>query len=300
MAKTDMKRICTLLVAIIAAAATVNAQDIVYEKSDSLFIAKVLEKHHTIPCMEKLLVSIANEFCGAAYTGGTLDAHDGEPLFISCSQLDCTTFAELTLAIAAACSDGEPSFGSVCGLLERIRYRNGVRGGYDSRLHYISWWIDDSAKKGWIEEVKTRQHTAVQELHLDFMSRNAHKYPMLKGNEELTGAIAGYEKPYIGKRIEYIPKEKLYMTQEALEIRNGDMLALVTSVNGLDVSHVGFAVWKNGKLHMLHASSAAGKVINDPVPLHEYMKKRKSQLGVRIFRMSGWPAREKQNKKENQ
>ena len=52
MAKTDMKRICTLLVAIIAAAATVNAQEIVYEKSDSLFIAKVLEKHQTIPCME--------------------------------------------------------------------------------------------------------------------------------------------------------------------------------------------------------------------------------------------------------
>ena len=98
----------------------------------------------------------------------------------------------------------------------------------------------------------------------------------------------------------YIKKSVLDLGPDQLPIRNGDILALVTTIEGLDVTHLGFAVWKNGKLHMLHASSAAGKVINDPVPLHEYMKKRKSQLGVRIFRMSGWPAREKQNKKENQ
>ena len=68
------------------------------------------------------------------------------------------------------------------------------------------------------------------------------------------------------------------------EIKEGDIIAIVTASEGLDVSHVGFAHWHGDTLHMIHASSTAGKVIDDSTPLADYLARRKSHLGIRIFR----------------
>ena len=69
------------------------------------------------------------------------------------------------------------------------------------------------------------------------------------------------------------------------EIHDGDILAIVTSKKGLDVSHLGFAVWsEDGKLHMLHASSLHGKVLLESITLYEYLKRQSSCMGVRVIR----------------
>ena len=280
------KPVVLLLASLIALACTpLHAQDVIYHKEDSIFIEKLLKKYHK-PKDKPAILPIAEEFAAAntTYTGGTLDAHIGEPLFISCSRVDCTTFAELVLAIAFTAKEEVPSFETVCRNLEKIRYRSGERNGYASRLHYMSWWITDCAKQGIIEEVATRQHTGKQQLDLCFMSRNSSKYPQLAKNRELTETIAEYEKPFRGIKVKYIPKELLANPPQSLDIKDGDMLSLVTAIEGLDVTHVGFAVWKGEKLHLLHASSGKGKVINDTITLYDYMKSKKNHLGIRVFR----------------
>ena len=40
---------------------------------------------------------------------------------------------------------------------------------------------------------------------------------------------------------------------------NGDIIAITTKMPGLDIAHVGIAEYKEGKLHLLHASSTLGK-----------------------------------------
>ena len=50
----------------------------------------------------------------------------------------------------------------------------------------------------------------------------------------------------------YIEKGRLNGLSSEFNIRNGDILALTTSKEGLDVVHVGFAYWVEGKLHLLH------------------------------------------------
>ena len=72
---------------------------------------------------------------------------------------------------------------------------------------------------------------------------------------------------------------------EDLKIKNGDILAITTHIKGLDVVHVGFAIWKGEKLHLLHASSNAMKVIEDPQSLYEYSKNKKAHTGVRAIRI---------------
>lgn len=263
-----------------------HAQEIVYQKEDSLFIENVLQRH-VHEQNNRIVISIAKDFAEACteYVGGTLDAYNEEPLFVSCSKLDCTTFAELVLAMAFTKKENRNGFDAVCSNLEKIRYRNGLRNGYKSRLHYISWWITDSAKRDIIEEVVTPLHTAVQNLNLNFMSCNSDKYPLLANDNTLQKEIAGYEKPFQEIDIAYIPKGLLNASPEQLDIKDGDIIAIVTGIKGLDVTHLGFAIWKGEKLHMLHASSGKGKVVNDSTTLYDYMKNKKMNLGIRVFRM---------------
>ena len=94
----------------------------------------------------------------------------------------------------------------------------------------------------------------------------------MKKNPELVKEMASHEKNWQGTIVSYIPKEKLDLPSDELKIKDGDVLALVTNIKGLDIVHVGFAFWKEGKLHLLHASSSAKKVIEDPKTQYESSK----------------------------
>mgnify|MGYP003311338130 CR=1 FL=1 len=98
--------------------------------------------------------------------------------------------------------------------------------------------------------------------------------------------IEELEKPFRGISSSYIPKECLNDKENIKHIKNGDIIALVTTVAGLDIAHVGFAYWKEGNLHLLHASSAKSKVIKDPLTLYEYQKNKKRQIGIKVLRIS--------------
>jgi hypothetical protein len=260
----------------------VVAQNIVYEKEDSMFIEDIAKRYpyENFQTRGDRIISIAKEFIGKKYVAGTLDRHRSEPLFISSTELDCTTAVELILAMAIS---KESHFNEICKTLEKIRYRNGIRDNYSSRLHYISWWINDSAKRNMVREVQTEKHSAEQLLKLDFMTRHTDSYPQLKNNPTLADSIAKYEKDFGSRCIKFIPK---HMVKELCksEINNGDIIAIVTNIKGLGVSHLGFAYWNNDVLHMIHASSNKKSIICDPQPLHNYLENSSSSLGIRVFR----------------
>lgn len=275
-----------LLFTLFAQTGNVKAQEIVYTREDSIFIENIIDRfpHSMFSSIGERAVAVAKEFIGRKYSGGTLDLIPGEPLFISTSELDCTTFVELAAAITM-CREHGNRFESVCRNIEMLRYRNGIRDGYCSRLHYISWWIEDKAKQDAIEEVYTKAHTARQLLELNFMSRHSDKYKWLKNNPELRDCIAEREEEFGSRAIRYIPKQCITaLCQE--DIKDGDIISIVTSVEGLDVTHLGFACWHGNELHMIHASSSAGRVIYDTTSLKDYMEKQKSHLGIRVFRIS--------------
>ena len=264
-----------------------TAQNAIYTTNDSTAIESILHKHSSRKYTNtgELALAVAQEFLGSKYIAGTLENGYDEPLYISCTKLDCTTFVELVTAITLSIKEKEASFPTVCRNLEKIRYRGGIRDGYASRLHYTTWWIADNIRKGIIEEVtgcSTHKH---QQLQLDFMTTHPESYAMLKNNTAMQARIAEHEIPFRGIDIPYIPKEELNKGKEILHIRNGDIIALVTTIKGLDVTHVGFAFWKKGKLHLLHASSAKGEVIKDSTTLFNYQKNKSKQCGVRVIRI---------------
>ena len=264
---------------------TAISQKAIYENADSIRIEDILHRlnHQSKPLTGESIIAIADEFIGEKYIAGTLEQGIEEPLFISCTKLDCTTFVELVLAIAKTAGENCCKFADVCRNLETIRYRNGKNNGYTSRLHYISWWITDSAKAEILEEMTPQICNARQSLFLNFMSTHPDSYPLLAENPQFVKDIEVLEIPYREVEVNYIPKEEL-KRQGCKNIKPGDIIAITTSIPGLDVTHVGFAYYHKGMLCLLHASSGKGEVVKDSQPLYEYLAKNKRHTGIRVFR----------------
>ena len=227
----------------------------------------------------------AKKMLGVPYVAGTLDGNEEEQLVVHVDQLDCTTFVETVLALCIADKRGERSFDGFKKALIDVRYRNGILDGYASRLHYFSDWIRNNEQMGFVKECTSETACSQpKELWLDFMTTHVDSYLPMKKDPALVEVMAAQEKNWQGMVVSYIPKEKLNLSPEELKIKDGDILAMVTNIKGLDIVHVGFAFWKDNQLHLLHASSVAKKVIEDPQTQYESSKKTKAHIGVRAIR----------------
>ena len=254
--------------------------------NDSIRVERWLEEAMTLPEDSCRTLHFAKQMLGVPYVAGTLDGNDEERLVVRTDALDCTTFVEYVLALCIADKRGEQTFESFKKALTDVRYRDGVLDGYASRLHYFSDWIRNNEQMGFVKECTSETSCALKkELWLDFMTTHVDSYLPMKNNPALVEVMATQEKNWQGTIVSYIPKEKLNLSPEELKIKDGDILAMVTNIKGLDIVHVGFAFWRGEKLHLLHASSVAKKVIEDPKTLFEYSKNKKAHTGVRAVRV---------------
>ena len=254
-------------------------------EQDRAHIEKWLQEAVSLPKDSCRTLHFAKKMLGVPYVAGTLDGNEEEQLVVLVDSLDCTTFVETVLAFCIADKRGERDYEGFKKALTHVRYRDGILNGYTSRLHYFSDWIRNNEKMGFVKEC-TSETACIQpkELSLDFMTTHVDSYLPMKKNPELVKEMAAHEKNWQGTVVSYIPKEKLNLSPEELKIKDGDVLALVTNIKGLDIVHVGFAFWKDKQLHLLHASSSAKKVIEDPKTQYESSKNTKAHIGVRAIR----------------
>lgn len=238
-------------------------------------------------CLADVL-DVAKQYLGVPYVAGTLEVDGDERLIVNEDSLDCTTFVELSVARWLAARHDSLTFEQH---VQALRYRDGVADGYLSRLHYFTDWVACNARRGvWHELMPTESDARLwrtDALTLNFMSTHPESYPYLKSHVWAVDSMRRIEQQYARYPISYIDKSHLNLPPEELPIRDGDILALVTTIGGLDVTHLGFAVWQGGKLHLMHASMSHGRVVIDECTLYDYLKGRKSCPGVRVVRLCG-------------
>ena len=258
-----------------------------YTSADSAKVVKLLLEGKRHKDKQDLVLFFARKFLGVPYVASTLENNTDERLVINLRQLDCTTFVENVLTLTLCTQNSKTTFADICDQLRKIRYRNG-KVGYPTRLHYFSEWISDNVRMGYVEETQAPNppFSAVQTLQINFMSTHVDKYPMLVRTPAFIKPIAQMESELNGKTCRYIPKAGILNNAACKQaVKDGNILALVTSRAGLDTSHVGFAVWKKDGLHLFHASSLQKKVVEDKSLLRNYMQKQKSQLGIRVVKV---------------
>lgn len=252
-------------------------------EQDTTRVEAWLKEAASLPEDSCRTLHFAKKLLGTPYVAGTLEVNAREELVVNLDEVDCTTFVEQVLAMALADKRDERTEEGFRKALTQIRYRDGELDGYPSRLHYFSDWIADNERMGVIEERTPSLSAEKQTLHLNFMSTHLESYRQLKEDSALVSEMKAVEARWQGVEVSYLPKGRLAENPEQLGIKNGDILAITTNIKGLDVVHVGFACWIGERLHLLHASSIAKKVMEDPQPLYEYSKTKRTHTGVRVL-----------------
>lgn len=230
---------------------------------------------------------IARKFIDTPYVSGTLEGSP-EAVTVNLDGMDCTTFVDQVLAMAATVNEGRTSWRDFVYNLEHLRYRGGEENGYASRLHYVCDWAVDNIHRGRIEDA-TRLFPRTNYIvrSIDFMSENRDKYPALADDTEYE-RIKNIEIGYRNHRFPYIKTVDLNGKETKAEFKDGDVVALVSSAKNIDVTHMGFVVKVDGEPYLLHASSTDGKVEISSRPLVDYLKRNRSLVGVRVFRLRNY------------
>ena len=248
--------------------------------ADSLLAERVLAELalHAGESMPDLMVRAGNALIGQPYVAGTLDDEPGEKLRIYLTRTDCILFVETCLALARTTVQGG-DFQVFADEIRQSRYRGGRVESYADRLHYTSEWGMQGEARGTLRDV-TQDLGGIRLDHpINYMSSHPDSYPLMDDVDAIREAEAGIN----AKPRYYIPKNRL---GEALKgIRSGDIIGLVTSVEGLDISHVMMAVVdKPGTVRLLHASTGPMKVVIDSRTLPEYLAARSSVTGIQVLR----------------
>jgi hypothetical protein len=229
-----------------------------------------------------LIVKLGTYFEGTPYVAQTLEKSDEEQLVVNLRELDCTTLVENCLALAKTIQSGEHTFEQFTRKLKNVRYRSGKVDGYPSRLHYTSDWIFDNQQKKLVQNLSKEIGATPYPKEINFMSTHPDSYRQLRDSSHLVEIIAQKENDINSRQHFYIPEEKLAEVEN--QLMDGDIVGITTSVEGLDISHMGILVRKAGRIHLLHASSAAEQVVLSDETLEEYLLSSKSATGIMVAR----------------
>lgn len=256
------------------------------EANDTIRINTLLSKGANVKgSSEDCIAALGREFIGTPYVASTLE-DSVERLTVNLDELDCTTYIETVMALTLTINEGRSSWRDFLYNLERLRYRNGTIDGYSSRLHYVSDWVVDNVHRGIFSEVTTQipQHDYIVKT-LDYMTSHRDQYPQLADSAQYE-RIKNVEVGYRSHRFPYIKRERLNNKPVKGELRSGDIIAIVTRTAGLDVSHFGIVIVDNGTPYLMHASSTAKSVVIDKTPLFDMLRRSRTAIGIRVFRIS--------------
>ena len=243
-----------------------------------IFLEKI--KNVTGETLSDRTLSVACSFIGTPYRSGTLEVPGPECLRVNLRTLDCWTFVECALAMALC--DG--SFADFEARLLQLRYREGRAEGYGSRIHYFGEWLLHAQDLGILTDLTSTLGGIPLAKTVNYISANADRYPEQARIPAESARIRDAESRLSAAGLHFIPQAAVARMQHLL--RDGDIVAFASTLQGLDVAHQGFVVWQNGAPHLLHASSApARRVILTRQSIAEYLAAHPDMSGIMVGRI---------------
>jgi hypothetical protein len=228
------------------------------------------------------VLEIGKLFLGTPYADGTLEMKGHKHLVVNLREFDCVTFVENVVALVCLVKSRKKSFETFRSLLQKIRYRHGRFQGYCSRLHYFSEWIHDNQKRGNLRDVTAEIGGRPFRKVINFMTKHPDLYPPLKNNANLQ-RMKSVERTIGRRSLFFVPKKALRRFED--QICDGDLIAITTNKEGLDVQHVGLATRVKDRIHLLHASRIEGKVTLSKKTLYCYLMESRARSGIMVARV---------------
>lgn len=237
----------------------------------------------------KRIVRIGETFVGSPYLPQTLDPPGPERMVINLRAMDCVTFVENMLALAHfvretprdALDRPDDAMRRYQGMIERIRYRDGRLAAYPSRLHYFTDWLRDNERRGLLALVTDDLGGVADVEPISFMTSHRDAYRQLV-DQSSYDEIGRIERRLNQSPRIYLPEEQVAAAAE--QIHDGDILAMTSTLAGLDVAHTGIAVWSGGALRLMNAPLVGKSVEISEKPLSERLQGIRSQDGIMVGR----------------
>ena len=244
----------------------------------------------TVP-MGDAMAALGRTFVGTPYVPNTLDPPGPERLVIGFRGLDCVTFVENVLALARFVHEPgarelverrEEAESRYEQILTRIRYRNGELQGYASRLHYFSDWIADGEAKELVQDMTPALGGVGESGAVDFMGTHPDAYRQLVEDPMALASIRDMERRLSAAGRWWIPEDVL--DEAAPGIHDGDIIAMTSTVPGMDVAHTGLALWVGGSLRLMHAPMVGDSVEISTEALPQRVRRIRGQDGIMVAR----------------
>lgn len=269
--------------------------EIVYTVEDQNIFYRYLSyiSDTNINDVDEILEKSALFFLEKPYVAHTLETEGGdtfktggrESVVVNLREFDCTTFVETVIALTQTVRSKNPTFKKFIEELKNLRYRGGVVKGYSSRLHYMTDWFYDNEKKGVLKNISKDLGGITENKTINFMSNHRDAYKQLKLSDKNLHEIIEIESDINARGgFSFLPKSNIAIT--APLIPHMSIIAFTTTIDGLDVSHVGFAFQKAGELTFIHASTLLDKIVIDKKTLSEYCNGQNNCTGIIVGSLS--------------
>lgn len=224
---------------------------------------------------------IARSWVGKSYAARPLE-QTPEALVCNLQQFDCYTFIENVVALTLTGAREKPQFADYQYFLKKLRYRNGLINGYESRLHYFLEWIQQAKQNGYLRDITRELGGKPIQKNIDFMTKNPLLYPAMTAGKT-TQTIAEAEQKLSSTTWYYIPKKEAKNCESKLQ--DGDIVAFTSKKAGLDFNHEGLVVIKKGRAYLLHASTDRHRVLLTTELLLTYLAQIKHHSGIVLLRL---------------
>jgi hypothetical protein len=219
------------------------------------------------------LVGLALQMLGRPYSAFSLDAEPTERLRLDLTRFDCVLLIEQLVAlIHSRTTDDFPR------QVMRLRYAN-AEPDYCQRNHYFSMWANHAETPGVLKDITSSLPGASTRIRkLTFMSSHPKSYRPMK-RERSRRCITELEQ-HLSVSQTFVALSSL--SAAALKLKSGDIFALVTSVDGLDVTHTGILERTATDLNPIHAIPDHGVVRTSDFV--RYASDVEDVVGVSIYR----------------
>ena len=261
---------------------SLNSRPFQQETDEEIYNRKVQNAKGA--ALDDFTLNIAKSFLNRPYKAHTLEGNQNEKLITNLREFDCSTFVESCIAMGLTYRKDDISFDKFKKYLQRLRYyKNGKIKGYESRINYFSDWLYTHEEDGLLQDITASMGGVEWKKNVNFMSTHWNKYPFPK-DTELLEKIQKIEEKINRQSFTYIPKAKVKSIEN--QFMNGDIIGITTNIDGLDITHEGFAIrLQDKRVYLLHASSDFKRVMVTDKPLSEYMAKNKNQTGIMVARL---------------
>lgn len=182
--------------------------------------------------------------------------------------LDCMTYVEHVLALSTCKNSSYERF--LCRLVDVMFNAKGKPLMSHHRSHFTSIWGDINEQKGYLYNFARKHPEAkVRKLLLNKVGKNRTYY--VKDTFLISQSV---------QNVWYFPIKAIL--KRKVKLQSGDIIAMATNKEGLDVTHMAFFIKRNNNRLLRHASYTHNKIMDEN--FDEYLKKHKKVMGLMVFR----------------